>query len=265
MAIPNQQRVSFTVGDFAEESHAPLIGRQMSGLPVDELALSLSETDAKSRVERALESDSEDEPLDDRGLPFMSGVISKWTNYLNGWQDRWLVLRNGVLSYYKSQKETDQFCRGTVDIRSSKVMPHQYDECRFDIQVGDKCYYLRAPSKELRKEWVQSLNDSQGFPLCEGSLNHSGSKRSLKMTSSCSSLLSVNSVTNLTTYEQRSKEGIRIQTDKLNEIKTLRKMLASQIASLHQYAGNTETGSAEHMKFKEELIPHSVRRLRGLG
>ena len=32
---------------------------------------------------------------------YYAGNLSKWTNYLHGWQDRYIVLRDGTLSYYK--------------------------------------------------------------------------------------------------------------------------------------------------------------------
>lgn len=31
----------------------------------------------------------------------MKGWLLKWTNYLKGYQRRWFVLCNGVLSYYR--------------------------------------------------------------------------------------------------------------------------------------------------------------------
>lgn len=33
--------------------------------------------------------------------PEMKGWLLKWTNYLKGYQRRWFVLSNGVLSYYR--------------------------------------------------------------------------------------------------------------------------------------------------------------------
>jgi hypothetical protein len=31
----------------------------------------------------------------------MKGWLFKWTNYIKGYQKRWFVLSNGVLSYYR--------------------------------------------------------------------------------------------------------------------------------------------------------------------
>lgn len=36
-----------------------------------------------------------------QGDPEMKGWLFKWTNYLKGYQRRWFVLSNGVLSYYR--------------------------------------------------------------------------------------------------------------------------------------------------------------------
>ncbi len=34
----------------------------------------------------------------------LSSNLQKWTNYLSGWQDRYLVLKDGILSYYKGKR-----------------------------------------------------------------------------------------------------------------------------------------------------------------
>ena len=35
------------------------------------------------------------------GLDAYRGWLFKWTNYLKGYQRRWFVLSNGLLSYYR--------------------------------------------------------------------------------------------------------------------------------------------------------------------
>uniref|UniRef100_A0A452QWV3 PH domain-containing protein n=1 Tax=Ursus americanus TaxID=9643 RepID=A0A452QWV3_URSAM len=51
-----------------------------------------------------------------------------WTNYIHGWQDRWVVLKNNTLSYYKSEDETEYGCRGSI---WKKVHPIGGDEFGF--------------------------------------------------------------------------------------------------------------------------------------
>ena len=53
--------------------------------------------------------------------PSKSGPLSKWTNYLSGWQERYVVVRDGVLSYYKSEYDTQFGCRGSVSLHKVKV------------------------------------------------------------------------------------------------------------------------------------------------
>ena len=36
----------------------------------------------------------------------MEGILLKWTNYWMGWQPRWFVLKDGILSYYNTQEES---------------------------------------------------------------------------------------------------------------------------------------------------------------
>ena len=39
--------------------------------------------------------------MDQKADPEMKGWLSKWTNYIKGYQRRWFVLSNGFLSYYR--------------------------------------------------------------------------------------------------------------------------------------------------------------------
>lgn len=38
-----------------------------------------------------------------------------------GWQTRWFVLDNGILSYYKSQEEVNQGCKGSVKVSVCQI------------------------------------------------------------------------------------------------------------------------------------------------
>ena len=42
------------------------------------------------------------------------GVLTKWTNYVNGWQERYIVLKGGFLSYFKNKQDTKSLCRGML-------------------------------------------------------------------------------------------------------------------------------------------------------
>lgn len=51
----------------------------------------------------------------------LHGVLQKWTNYIHGWQDRYIVLRNGTLSYYKSEQESGYGCRGALSLAKATI------------------------------------------------------------------------------------------------------------------------------------------------
>lgn len=49
------------------------------------------------------------------------GTLNKWTNYIHGWQERFVVLKDGVLTYYKSENESNVGCRGAVSVYKCTV------------------------------------------------------------------------------------------------------------------------------------------------
>lgn len=54
-------------------------------------------------------------------VPELKGYLSKWTNYIHGWQSRFIVLKNGTLSYYKSEQESDLGCRGSISLYKATI------------------------------------------------------------------------------------------------------------------------------------------------
>ena len=91
----------------------------------------------------------------------ISGMLLKWVNCAKGWQPRWFVLQDGVLSYYKIHgpdkivitKETDKGCR-VIGSRSSHnrrhVNPH---------------LLLRKPLGELHLKVFNRIISNQLVPL----------------------------------------------------------------------------------------------------
>lgn len=51
----------------------------------------------------------------------ISGILSKWTNYIHGWQDRFFVLKDGNLSYYKSEQDLQFGCRGSISVLRAAI------------------------------------------------------------------------------------------------------------------------------------------------
>jgi len=67
-------------------------------------------------------TDDEDDDYDpEHHLPELAGTLNKWTNYIHGWQDRYIVLKNGTISYYKSEQEAAVGCRGAVSLSKAVI------------------------------------------------------------------------------------------------------------------------------------------------
>ncbi|XP_054257946.1 pleckstrin homology domain-containing family A member 3-like isoform X2 [Macrosteles quadrilineatus] len=92
----------------------------------------------------------------------MEGVLWKWTNYWNGWQTRWFILEDGILSYYLSQEEVSQGCKGSMKVSALEIMVNSVDQTRMDLVVpGEKHIYLRAASSQERQQWLIALGSSK--------------------------------------------------------------------------------------------------------
>lgn len=86
----------------------------------------------------------------------MKGWLFKWTNYLKGYQKRWFVLSNGILSYYRNQAEMAHTCRGTISLHGALI--HTEDSCTFVISNGGtQTFHIKAANEVERQRWVTAL------------------------------------------------------------------------------------------------------------
>ncbi|CAI5667535.1 collagen type IV alpha-3-binding protein isoform X4 [Oreochromis niloticus] len=174
-------------------------------------------------------SEEDIEPREEPGHPIgiaeFSGYLSKWTNYIHGWQDRWVVLKNNTLSYYKSQDETEYGCRGSLCLSKAVITAHEFDECRLDISVNDSVWYLRAQDPEHRHQWIESIElhrADSGY----------GSESSLRRHGSMLSLTSATSGYSATSTSSFKGHSLR---EKLAEMETFRDILCRQVDTLQKY------------------------------
>uniref|UniRef100_A0A1B6EKV6 Ceramide transfer protein n=1 Tax=Cuerna arida TaxID=1464854 RepID=A0A1B6EKV6_9HEMI len=169
-------------------------------------------------------SDEEDDSENNCYQYELKGVLSKWTNYIHGWQRRFIVLKDGTLSYYKSEQETGFGCRGAISLFKATIKGHEFDECRFDVCVNDCVWYLRADSPEDRQYWVDIL---EAFKAESGY----GSENSLKRHGSALSLAS-NTIS--TASNSSFRKGLALK-EKLAEMETYKDILCNQMKTLQGY------------------------------
>uniref|UniRef100_A0A0X3P0E3 Collagen type IV alpha-3-binding protein n=1 Tax=Schistocephalus solidus TaxID=70667 RepID=A0A0X3P0E3_SCHSO len=166
--------------------------------------------------ERLLGSDVEDSSDEETRPPTVKGNLNKWTNILHGWQERYFVLKDGVLSYYRSEAEMDQGCRGSIRLRNAHVQAHPYDDCRIDVSLGDSTWYFRCSSESVRQQWISGIEKHR--------LAESG------YSSKCS-MLSLNSINSLSTNGKRSQS----MSDKMIELERLKDSINRQTDRLQLY------------------------------
>ncbi|XP_064825964.1 ceramide transfer protein-like isoform X4 [Oncorhynchus masou masou] len=197
--------------------------------------------------EKSSNSSGSDEDVDpESGHPVeLGGVLSKWTNYIHGWQDRWVVLKNNTLSYYKSEDEREYGCRGSLCLSKAIITPHEFDECRIDISVNDSVWYLRAEDPEHRLRWIDSieLHKVESGYGSESSLRRHGSMLSLTSAASGFSATSTSSF----------KKGHSLR-EKLAEMETFRDILCRQVDTLQRYFDGCADGVSKDEFQRDKVV-----------
>ncbi|XP_076751697.1 ceramide transfer protein [Xylocopa sonorina] len=189
--------------------------------------------------------DVDEEGSDGVVVPELQGTLSKWTNYIHGWQSRFIVLKDGTLSYYKSEQDSGFGCRGSISLYKANIKAHEFDECRFDVSVNDcLVWYLRATSPEEKQRWVDVL---KSYKLESGY----GSENSLKRHGSAVSLVS--NTQSITSAGSFTKRGVRGLKEKLAELETFKDILIKQIDTLQKYFDNCAE-NAKNISSKENKV-----------
>ncbi|XP_041984613.1 ceramide transfer protein [Aricia agestis] len=155
----------------------------------------------------------------------LRGYLSKWTNYIHGWQDRFIVLKDSTLSYYKSELESNLGCRGALCLKKAKVKPHEFDDCRFDVSVNDCVWYLRAANPEEKQQWIdvlESFKAESGYGTSSDSSTNGGGLRRH------------GSVTSLQSTGSNGRTSRRL-TEKIAELETYSELLSKQGLQLQKY------------------------------
>ncbi|XP_075465083.1 pleckstrin homology domain-containing family A member 3 isoform X2 [Ascaphus truei] len=92
----------------------------------------------------------------------MEGVLYKWTNYITGWQPRWFVLDNGILSYYDSQDDVCKGSKGSIKMAVCEIKVHSTDNTRMELIIpGEQHFYVKAVNAAERQRWLVALGSSK--------------------------------------------------------------------------------------------------------
>ena len=152
--------------------------------------------------------------------PSINGILSKWTNYIHGWQDRYVCCKSGTLSYYRNQDETEFGCRGSISLAKAAISLHEFDSCRFDVCINDSTWYLRAEDESMRQQWIDVIEANR----------LESEDISLKRHGSTVSLGSAPSIASATSFRK-----VNVLKTKLAELETFKDILDKQIDTLQKY------------------------------
>lgn len=83
----------------------------------------------------------------------MEGKLQKWTNYIFGWRERWVVLKGSVLYYFISKTEKP---KGRIYIGITNLISNE-DDLTFELDTGTSILYFKADTIEEKNKWVQEL------------------------------------------------------------------------------------------------------------
>ena len=88
----------------------------------------------------------------------IEGYLTKWSNYISGWKERYFALSNGIL-YYSSRKNSA--LKGQIHLKVSKISLNDQDPLGIIIDSGTKLLHLRAETISEKMKWLTALKSSK--------------------------------------------------------------------------------------------------------
>lgn len=94
--------------------------------------------------------------------PTYKGYLRKWTNFAQGYKLRYFVLdSNGILSYYTNQDDTNNACRGSLNLSFAYLHLDSSEKLKFEI-IGKNGirWHLKANHPVETNRWVWTLQNA---------------------------------------------------------------------------------------------------------
>ncbi|EFY95491.1 ankyrin repeat protein [Metarhizium robertsii] len=192
----------------------------------------------------------------------MKGYLKKWTNYRKGYQLRWFVLEDGVLSYYKHQDDAGSACRGAINMKIAKLNMSADEKTKFEI-IGKSSvkYTLKANHEVEAKRWFWALNNSVQWTKDQAKEEEKQAARSaelLKIAKAEQSSLSLHEVPS----ENASLSDLQRSTSQLPSRTTSNNRMTPSKADLTRAS---TIGSLDDDEFADAATDGDVSRIQGNG
>ncbi|XP_076360493.1 uncharacterized protein CG43867-like isoform X3 [Tachypleus tridentatus] len=88
-----------------------------------------------------------------------SGYLTKLGGKFKTWRKRWFVLKNGVLSYYKSENDVNRKPQGQITLNELCRVNRAEGAATFELCTDKRTYYLTADSATTMEEWIRVLQN----------------------------------------------------------------------------------------------------------
>ncbi|KAH3671222.1 hypothetical protein WICMUC_004739 [Wickerhamomyces mucosus] len=139
----------------------PFIRDKKGRLPID-LVFKPNEALRQLLLESSKEQsviDSHNPKSSGNSAPTFKGYLKKWTNFASGYKLRWFVLdSHGILSYYRSQEDTNNACRGSLNMKYALLHLDSSEKLKFEIiGKGGVRFHLMGNHPVETNRWVWSL------------------------------------------------------------------------------------------------------------
>ncbi|XP_017767493.1 PREDICTED: uncharacterized protein CG43867 isoform X2 [Eufriesea mexicana] len=120
----------------------------------------LSSTSLESSMPSLLMRVSGESPKRQESLE-KTGHLAKLGGKLKTWRKRWFVLKNGVLTYWKSQNDVNRKPQGQIVLDEVCRINRAEGAATFEIATGKKTYYLTADCIATMEDWIKVLQNVQ--------------------------------------------------------------------------------------------------------
>jgi len=88
------------------------------------------------------------------------GLLEKKGAFRHNWLQRWFVLEDGKLNYYKNRNDPQP--KGAIGLVNVTIFPHvekngQELSNYFNIRTASRDYLIRATTQQDKETWVKAL------------------------------------------------------------------------------------------------------------
>ncbi|TFY69652.1 hypothetical protein EVJ58_g318 [Rhodofomes roseus] len=205
-------------------------------------------------------------PTSDSEPPELKGYLNKYTNVAKGYNTRWFVLKNGVLSYYRHQEDESIASRGSIAMKTAALHVSPGNSgLRFEVHStgvrGAQKWYLKANHRVEAARWTQALQKAVEYARHEGENERKSGESDVPSLPSFSGGTSIRG-TLVSTHVSRAKLADSIHHSAASSTLGAETESGDDVPSKHEKSlkESSDERDEEHESFAEsegKILPHN--------